>query len=55
MPDDSDFAADLAERERQALTARHKARLPPPSVPARGAIFAGSTPARPQDRDQEKA
>jgi hypothetical protein len=28
--DDADWAADMAERERQALIARHRRRLPPP-------------------------
>jgi hypothetical protein len=35
MADDADWAADLAERERQALIARHRARLPPPRPPER--------------------
>lgn len=30
MPDDSDWAADMAERERQELIARHRRRQPPP-------------------------
>lgn len=30
MPDDADWAADIAERERQALIARHRRREPPP-------------------------
>lgn len=34
MADDADFAADLAERERQALIQRHLRRLPPPAPPA---------------------
>lgn len=66
MPDDSDFAAGLAERERAALIARHRARLPPPTPPAlradsapsaRRAIFTGTNtqPAREApDRDQER-
>jgi hypothetical protein len=35
MPDDADWAADLAERERQALIERHLRRLPPPAPPPR--------------------
>lgn len=31
MPDDADWAADMAERERQALLDRHRRRLPPPA------------------------
>ena len=31
MPDDADWAAEMAERERQALIARHLRRLPPPA------------------------
>jgi hypothetical protein len=33
MADDADWAADLAERERQALIERHRRRLPPPAPP----------------------
>jgi hypothetical protein len=33
MPDDADWAADMAERERQALIARHLRRQPPPAPP----------------------
>jgi hypothetical protein len=36
--DDADIAADLAERERQALIARHRARVPLP--PTTGGRFA---------------
>lgn len=35
MPDDADIAADLVERERQALIQRHLRRQPPPAPPAR--------------------
>lgn len=31
MPDEADMAADLVERERAALIARHLARRPPPT------------------------
>jgi len=31
MPDDADWAADMAERERQALLDRHRRRVPPPA------------------------
>lgn len=30
MPDDADWAADMAERERQALIAAHRRRASPP-------------------------
>jgi hypothetical protein len=33
VPDDADWAADMAERERQALIARHRRREPPPAPP----------------------
>jgi hypothetical protein len=51
--DDADFAADLAERERAALLARHKARLPPPIAPKRGAVFGAAD--RRADESREKA
>lgn len=35
MADDADWAADMAERERQALIARHLRRQPPPASPPR--------------------
>jgi hypothetical protein len=35
VPDDADWAADMAERERQALIARHLRRQPPPKVAER--------------------
>ena len=35
MADDADWAADMAERERQALVERHRLRLPPPPPPPR--------------------
>jgi hypothetical protein len=31
MADDADWAADMAEREREALIARHRLRIPPPA------------------------
>jgi hypothetical protein len=37
VADDADFAADLVERERQALIARHLRRQPPPAPPPRRA------------------
>ena len=36
--DEADFAADLAERERQALLERHRRRLPPPAASARAPV-----------------
>jgi hypothetical protein len=39
MADGSDWAADMAERERQALIARARAGLPPLAAPRRGAVF----------------
>lgn len=33
MADDADWAADMAERERQALLERHRRRQPPPPPP----------------------
>jgi hypothetical protein len=50
MPDDSDWAADMAERERQALIKRARAGLPPPSAPHRGPVFGARADAPAPDR-----
>jgi hypothetical protein len=46
MADDAEWAADMAERERQALIQRHLRRQPPPAKDRRGAIYDQPTPRR---------
>jgi hypothetical protein len=46
--DDSDWAADMVERERQALIARARAGLPPPNATPRGAVFGSEEQPAPQ-------
>jgi len=49
MADSGDWAADMAERERQALIARARAVLPPPAPTRRGAVFDAAPPAAKRD------